>query len=197
MNSIPREPCMGFQWKEEEHINVLESRMTKVFTKYLMKNKKTSWRIFAFVDSKVSISCAIKGRARSTKLKKVWRGTGTLQVAGNIYAGYAHGRSKWNRGDAPTRKYPIPPPSRRLPRYLRETFLGNTENFEKMFHLPPVARGILEWMRFILLLRAGDVHPNPGPGRRRFPPRPPLPVTRGRAVKAVTRAHRSILIAGF
>ena len=36
MNFIGWTPCLGFQWKGEEHVNVLESRMTKVFTKYFV-----------------------------------------------------------------------------------------------------------------------------------------------------------------
>ena len=66
-----------------------------------------------------------------------------------------------------------------------------------MLHLPLVPREILERMWLILLLRAGDVRPHPGPARRRLPPRPLLPVTRGRAVRAVTRAHRSLRVAEF
>lgn len=111
MCGLEWQPYLNHPWNTEEHVNLLESREVKTWTKSVIKRRKRG-RAILLLDSKVSILCGRKGRSSSRKLNRVWVSTGALQVAGNLYPGMAYGRSASNRADASTRNYRIPPPSR-------------------------------------------------------------------------------------
>ena len=109
------------------------------------------------MDSMIASRSGAKGRSPSASLNHVWSKGQAVITGGGLYPGYFWGRSKWNRGDSPSRHVPIVKPSRKKPQWLRELLDGNVSAFRKIAALPPLRKRHLDIIRLTLLLLGGDV----------------------------------------
>ena len=140
--------CLSFPRKDKnEHINLYESRVAKSWAKEKGRKRKSGFTLI-FMDSRVSALAGKKGRASKRNLNRIWRGTNSYILASNLYPTWPWGRSAWNRGDAPTRKYRIPPPSRPPPKWLNEALRGDLGGLKRALTLRPMHKNALTWGRF-------------------------------------------------
>ena len=146
----------GIEWKTQEHTTLLESRTSKSWAKSKVQ-RGHSGASFLFMDSRASSLAGVKGRARSKKLNRIWRGTSSYTIAGNLYPAWTWGRSAWNRGDAPTRSYQIRAPSRGAPRWILVAKSGNLQPLRFFGTLPSQTKGSLSSARFVINLSLSEV----------------------------------------
>lgn len=184
-----------FRFKKTGHINCLECRVYKTWLKHCCKTHPRS-RIVSFLDSRVTMGAAAKGRSSSAALSRILRTSLGYILGGCLYPGALHCRSAWNRADGPSWDCPVPGPSRPMPMWLRELREGRTEGFDQMVEIARWSRPLGRWIRLLLML-AGDIERNPGPPRSAakssdYVPRGELNLLGGFATATSTRMQRCL-----
>lgn len=148
MESLPWPPQLKFQWKALDAITTLESRTANSWIKEKVRRRRSGCCL-GFMDSRASTFSGRKGRARKKRLNRVWKGTGCLCVAGGLYPIWNWGRTKWNRGDAPTRNYRIPEPKREEAAWLKRARKNQYDALRLVAKLRPMAKHEFPWGRFV------------------------------------------------
>ena len=147
-----------------------------------------------FLDSDVATCSNAKGWRPAPRSKhSVWR-NGSIQVAGGPYPGYRWGRSPWNRADHPSQNRRTQEPRWQELEWLPKVEEEDFRMLNLVTTLPAPGKQWLDWARFILRFRSGDVEPHPGPRHRSASSRPPLPKAPGEGVLEKTRQERRMLL---
>lgn len=169
-----------FSFKKAGHINVNETRTYKSWIKHMAKSERDS-RFIGLLDSRVTLGAAAKGRSSSYAISKVLQGTLPYILGGNLYPGGLHCYSASNRADAPSRNHPVEPPTKESPEWFESLKRGCYRPFDAVVASSRVSRVPGRWIRFILLILAGDVEENPGPPHKdkTFRPRGPMDLSVG------------------
>ena len=179
-----------FRFKRSGHINCLECRVYKSFLKFCSKAHPRS-RVVSFLDSRVTMGAAAKGRSSSKALSRILRTTLAYVLGGCLYSGTLHCRSAWNRADGPSRDRDFPGPSRDVPKWLEDLESGSFRAFDEMVSLAQWSRPVGRWIRLLLLV-AGDVERHPGPSTHHYTPRGELNLMGGFATATSTRMVRCL-----
>ena len=192
--SLTFQELFRYRFKKSGHINVLECRVYKSWLKHCCKKHPGS-RIVSFLDSRVTMGAAAKGRSSSKALSRILRTSLGYIIGGCLYPGSLHCRSAWNRADGPSRDTEAPGPSRPIPRWLKELREGKVELFDQMIALAKWNRPVGRWIRLLLLL-AGDIEQNPGPpqttSNKQYAPRGELNLLGGFATATSTRMQKCL-----
>ena len=159
--SLPFKELFRYKFKRGGHINCLECRVYKSWLKHCSK-KHPRCRIVSFLDSRVTMGAAAKGRSSSKALSRILRTSLGYIVGGCLYPGALHCRSSWNRADGPSRDGVVPGPSRPIPDWLCALRDGDARLFDQVLVTAKWTRPVGRWIRLLLLL-AGDIEQNPGP----------------------------------
>lgn len=191
--SMPFKELFRFRFKKSGHINCLECRTYKSWLKHCSKKHPRS-RVVSFLDSRVTMGAAAKGRSSSKSLSRILRSSLGYIIGGCLYPGTLHCRSSWNRADGPSRDRAVPGPSRPRPAWLLALEQGDTGPFDKMIELARWTRPVGRWIRILLLL-SGDIEQNPGPkfggaAERSYTPRGELDLLGGFATATSQRMKR-------
>lgn len=152
-----------YRFKRSGHINCVECRVYKSWLKHSSKVHAKK-RLVGFLDIRVTMGAAAKGRSSSKALSRILRSTVPYILGSCLYPGSLHCRSQWNRADAPSRGADVTGPSRPVPPWLQAFQEGDFELFDLMVTSSTWVRPIGRWFRLLLLL-AGDVERNPGPSK--------------------------------
>ena len=148
----------------QETINVLESDVVGLWFRALIRAEEEG-TVNGFLDSDVATNANAKGRSAAPRLKVSVRKNGALQTAGGLYPGLHWGRTHWNVADDPTRGRPLRTPPRPVPRWMVQAGQGDLEKMRMVMDIPKVPKQLLDFVRFVLLYMAGDVHPLGAAGR--------------------------------
>lgn len=154
-----------FQFRRAGHINVNETRVYKSWLKSMAKTHRNS-RFTGLLDSRVTLGAAAKGRSSSYAISRVLQGCVGHVIGGNLYPGGLRCYSKHNKADAPSRGRPVEKPTKEQPLWLKELRKGDYQKFDAVVTSSRISRNPARWLRFLLLL-AGDIERNPGPGLQR------------------------------
>ena len=92
-------------------------------------------------------------------------------MGGCLYPGGFHVASGKNRSDAPSRNRPVPAPTKKIPTWLSDLRSGGFDRFDRILESAKCTKLAARWLRFLLLL-AGDIEGNPGPGFQTKPRTP-------------------------
>ena len=186
-DSLPFHELLRYKFRRQGHINVLECRVHKTLLKHCARHHPNS-RFVALLDSRVTLGATSKGRSSSKALCRVLQGSLGYILGGCLYPGGLHIASHRNRSDAPSRNRPVPPPSKELPLWLLDLRAGHFQRFDCILEAAKCTKLAGRWLRFLLLL-AGDIEENPGPGFRSKPkiPRGPLDLNVGFATATSKR----------
>ena len=163
-DSLPFKTLFKYQFKESNHINVLESRVYGSWIKHCAKSHMHS-RVVGLIDSRVTLGATSKGRSSSYAISRVLKKNIPYIIGSNLYPGGLHVYSKKNRADAPSRNREVEPPCRELPSWYHQLCAGNYRSFDIVCQSASVPRIIGRWLR-LLLLMAGDIEPHPGPSQK-------------------------------
>ena len=170
------ENCWGIvsrnetRFKKRNRINVLECRVHKTLLKHCAKNHPNN-RILSLLDSRVTLGATSEGRSSSRAICRVLQGSLGYVLGGCLYPGGFHIASGKNRSDAPSRNRPVPAPTKGIPTWLSDLRSGGFDRFDRILESAKCTKLAARWLRFLLLL-AGDIEGNPGPG---FQTRPRTP----------------------
>eukprot|EP00438_Fugacium_kawagutii_P018293 Skav223004 [mRNA] locus=scaffold1827:595299:597942:- [translate_table: standard] len=141
----------------------------------------------------VTIGASAKGRSSSFAISRVLQGSLGYIIGGNLYPGTLHCYSSSNRADGPSRDRALAPPTKELPGWFLELRKGNFAPFDAVVASARVARVPGRWLRFILLIMAGDVEVHPGPSHRaRAQSRGPLDMSVGFAKETSSRMTQCV-----
>lgn len=151
-----------FNFKKSGHINVNETRTYKSWIKHMAKSERDC-RFTGLLDSRVTLGASAKGRSSSFAISRVLQGSLAYIIGGNLYPGGLHCYSAFNRADAPSRGRPVQAPTKEKPKWFELLEKGDPSLFDIVVASSCVARVPGRWMRFIMLILAGDVERNPGP----------------------------------
>ena len=154
-----------FKFKVPGHINVNETRTYKTWLKAMSKREPDS-RFVGLLDSRVCIGASAKGRSSSFALSRVLQGCVAYSLGSGLYPGLLHCGSKFNRADEPSRGRPVRPASKDFPEWLKQLQQANPQMFDRVRQSARYSKNPARWLRFLLLL-AGDIERNPGPGLTR------------------------------
>ena len=192
--SLPFKELFRYRFKKKGHIYCLECRTYKSWLKHCSK-KHPRCRVVGFLDSRVTMGAAAKGRSSSKALSRILRSSLGYIIGGCLYPGTLHCRSAWNRADGPSRDRD--PPSRPPPVWLEALQSGDTGPFDRVVDLAKWTRPVGRWIRLLLLL-SGDVERNPGPHERdaagrSYTPRGDLDLLGGFATATKTRMKRCFM----
>lgn len=185
-----------FNFVKSGHINVNETRTYKSWIKHMAKSSRDS-RFVGLLDSRVTLGASAKGRSSSFAISRVLQGSIAYIIGGNLYPGGLHCYSAFNKADGPSRGRRIEPPTKDKPAWFEQLAAGDTRAFDVVVDSSRVARVPGRWIRFILLILAGDVELNPGPScstsRRDYPrPRGALDLTVGFAPETASRMQQCV-----
>ena len=96
-------------------------------------------------DSQVTISCELKGRARSVALLSIGKRSNAIQLLAGIHLGWMWVPSEWNRADGPTRGGEIAPPSGEVGEWYQRLEGGDESGlqamYERWYHCTEAAEG--------------------------------------------------------
>lgn len=173
------------------HINVNETRTYKSWIKHMAKSERDS-RFVGLLDSRVTLGASAKGRSSSFAISRVLQGCLGYVIGGNLYPGGLHCYSAFNRADPPSRGRPVEPPSKDTPAWLAKLAAGDPSHFDVVVKASCVSKIPGRWMRFILLILAGDIEENPGPKKTGPRPRGPLDLTVGFATATACRMAQCV-----
>ena len=151
-----------YRFKKSGHINVLERRVYKSWLKHCAK-RWSGHRMLGLLDSRVTMGASAKGRSSSKALSRVLRTSLSYILGGGLYPGCLHCRSSWNSADGPSRDGCVPPPEGPKAGWISALEAGDSAPFEMLVAAARWTRPLGRWVRLLLLL-AGDVERNPGPG---------------------------------
>ena len=169
-DSLPFKELLRYRFKKRNHINVLECRVHKTLLKHCAKYHPNS-RILSLLDSRVTLGATSKGRSSSRAICRVLQGSLGYVLGGCLCPGGFHIASGKNRSDAPSRNRPVPAPTKKIPTWLSDLRSGGFDRFDRILESAKWTKLAARWLRFLLLL-AGDIERNPGPG---FQPKPRTP----------------------
>ena len=191
--SLQFQELFRYRFKKGGHINCLECRVYKSWLKHCAKKHPHS-RIVSFLDSRVTMGAAAKGRSSSKALSRILRTSLGYIIGGCLYPGSLHCRSAWNRADGPSRDKNVPGPSMPVPTWLKTLEQGDTRLFDQMVVMARWTRPVGRWIRLLLLL-AGDIEQNPGPrmqqsGAKSYTPRGELDLLGGFATATSARMRK-------
>lgn len=144
--SLEFRELLRLRFKKAGHINGLECRVYKSWLKHCCKKYPRS-RLVAFLDSRVTMGAAAKGRSSSKALSRILRTSLPYIIGGCLYPGSLHCRSAWNRADGPSRDKEVPGPSRDVPKWLSDLQTGKVELFDQMVELSRWSRPVGNWIR--------------------------------------------------
>ena len=169
-DSLPFRELLRYRFKKRNHINVLECRVHKTLLKHCAKNHPNN-RILSLLDSRVTLGATSKGRSSSRAICRVLQGSLGYVLGGCLYPGGFHIASGKNRSDAPSRNRPVPAPTKEIPTWLCDLRSGGFDRFDRILESAKCTKLAARWLRFLLLL-AGDIERNPGPGFQTKPRTP-------------------------
>ena len=179
-----------FKFAKPGHINVNETRTYKSWLKSMAKSFRDS-RFIGILDSRVTLGAAAKGRSSSFAISRILQGSLGYVIGGNLYPGGLHCYSKHNRSDEPSRGHPVRGPTKDCPAWLSDLEKGHYGKFDAVVASSRVSRNPARWLRFLLML-AGDIEPNPGPGIPSPVPRGAMDLTVGFAKETSSRMTRCL-----
>ena len=191
------EACQSLQFRElfrykfakPGHINVNEARVFKSWVKSLARRGRAVCST-GFLDSRVTIGAAAKGRSSSYAISRVLQGCLGYVLGSGIYYSLLHCYSEDNVADPPSRDRAVEPPRKQLPLWLAELMQGRPKRFEQVTASARIPKNPARWLRFLLLL-CGDIEPHPGPAPERQP-RGPLDLQAGFASSAAHKMRKSL-----
>ena len=183
-DSVSFREMFRYHFKRSGHINVNETRTYKTWLKAMCK-REPDCRFVGLLDSRVCIGASSKGRSSSFALSRVLQGCVSYTLGSGLYPGLMHCGSKFNRADEPSRDRPVKSPTKELPQWLLDLQMGKHFRFECVQYSTKYSKNPARWLRFLLLL-AGDIEPNPGPGIQHRPTKPRGPMDLGVGFAPVT-----------
>ena len=176
-DSLPFKEMFRFKFKRPGHININEARTYKSWIKSQAKSEPNT-RFVGFLDSRVTIGAAAKGRSSSPALSRILQGCLPYILGSNLYPGGLHCSSGVNRADGPSRDRDVLPPVKEEPEWFQRLRVGDPAQFDLVVSASRFEKNPARWLRFLLML-CGDVEPNPGPISRARQPRGPLSLEAG------------------
>jgi len=107
--TIPLEwqTVIGYDFKFQEHINLLEMLVVVTLLSRLVKAKVSHQRVLVLIDSGVVKGAATKGRSSSRRLNVLLRRLASYILARDLYVEFLWLPSAANSSDAPSRHYPL------------------------------------------------------------------------------------------
>ena len=97
---------LSFQWRQHQHINVLE--ISAFLVEYRRRTRNPSSlgsRFFNVTDSQVMFHCLTKGRSSSPKLNRLLRRINAVILMSECQPLHLWTISKWNYADRPSRRF--------------------------------------------------------------------------------------------
>eukprot|EP00438_Fugacium_kawagutii_P003576 Skav222553 [mRNA] locus=scaffold2837:372454:374148:- [translate_table: standard] len=80
--------AMAYRWKQDAHINELETQALVAHVRRLLKETAVSQiRVFVVIDSQVLFYCLGKGRSASKRLNRLLKRLASLELAGDLFVG--------------------------------------------------------------------------------------------------------------
>ena len=99
---------LSYEWKEEQHINVLEVSAFLVELRRRTRGPHSlGFRFINVTDSQVMFHVLTKGRSSSPRLNRLARRITALSLAGQVYAFHVWTISKWNFADHGSRRFQV------------------------------------------------------------------------------------------
>eukprot|EP00438_Fugacium_kawagutii_P033385 Skav211631 [mRNA] locus=scaffold2262:105332:110360:+ [translate_table: standard] len=96
---------LSFKWKQDAHINELESLALVAHIRRLLKDPAVlQTRLLVVVDSQVLYFALGKGRSPAKRLNKILKRLSALQLAADVYVLPIWTLSAWNFADNPSRR---------------------------------------------------------------------------------------------
>ena len=95
---------MSYRWKEEQHINVLETVAVLDLLRKLAREETTQgFRRMILVDNQAALGVLAKGRSSSRAMTAHLRRVSAILLASNCRLVLAWVRTDWNPADGPSR----------------------------------------------------------------------------------------------
>ena len=99
-------PVLGHQFRDKEHITLLEVRAAHTALKWRTRSAKRIFsRFFHLMDSQAGLAVLIKGRSSSLRLNTALRKVNALTVGAWLFPSYGFIMSDWNPSDKTSRKW--------------------------------------------------------------------------------------------